>query len=105
MTPKKVEIKKDKTIGIRVEPEKWERFCLACDKYGKSPGDILRELIDHVDAAVIAIQTEQLVTLNGDLANFFARRFTKIEAWQWQLFADTFNEIAGLVQSKPEVKG
>ena len=69
MTPKKVEVKKDKTIGIRVEPEKWERFCLACGRYGKTPGDVLRELIDHVDVAQTAIRTRQIATFDGDVSD------------------------------------
>lgn len=94
-----------KVVPVRVDPESWERFCFACVKYGKSPGDVLRELIEHVDAAVTAIQSQQLVMLNGDLANFFLRRFPNMQAWQWQLFADTCNEIADMISGrKSEVK-
>jgi len=88
---------KSKVVGVRIEPEKWERFRWACERLGRSPHDVLRELIEHVDVAINAVESLEITQFDGDLAAFLRRRFPRLKKWQWQLFADVFNEIAEAV--------
>lgn len=86
--------RKTKTIGIRIEPDRWESFCALCAGYGRTPGDVLRELIDHAHEAWFAIHSGRLRMLDGDLAAFIRGRFADLPLWQWELFADIAREIA-----------
>lgn len=91
-------------VNLRIEPEKWQAFCHASRKYGKTPTDILRELIYHVDACMVAIASGQLANMDGDIANFFLSRFN-LNAEQWRTIAYFLAETADMSQERATIGG
>lgn len=97
-------MKKSLLVNFRIEPEKWQAFEYASRKYGRTPTDIVRELIYHVDACMVAIASGELVNMDGDVANFLMSRFN-FNAEQWRTIAYFLAETADIAQSRTPVGG
>lgn len=93
-----------KQINIRIWPDKWHKFDLACRRYGKSRTAVLIEFIDHVDIAMAAIASGELANLDGDVANFLVSRFD-FNSEQFKIIAHFLAEAADMSQDRMVVGG
>lgn len=93
-----------KLIPVRITPEKWARFCLASQKYGRHPSHVLKELIEHVDACMVAIASGEIANLDGDVANFLVSRFN-FNSEQFKVIAHFLAEAADMSQDRMVVGG
>ena len=63
------------TKAFKVELEAWDNFVKAATRYEATPGELLRQLVRHVDVAVKAIQDGKVRSFNGDVARLIATEF------------------------------
>ena len=91
---------KQVTKAFRVDPEAWANFVRAAEFYGATPAELLRELVDHVDAAVKGIESGRIRSFDGDISKLIRTEFPQLSPFQLRRMAGVLMEAARLSEEE-----
>ena len=93
---------KQLTRSFKVEPDSWGKFLKAAETYGASPSELLRELVENVDAAMKGIEDNRFEIFKGDIPRLIRAEFSQFSAYQLQRMANVLLKAAGLSSGHSE---
>lgn len=90
------------TKAFRVDPEAWTNFVRSAEFYGATPAELLRELVNHVDAAVKGIESGRIRSFDGDVSQLIRTEFPQLTPFQLRRMAGVLMEAARLSEEERE---
>ena len=84
------------TKAFRVDADAWANFVRSAESYGATPAELLRELVNHVDAAVKGIESGRIKSFDGDVSRLIRKEFPKLSPFRLRTMADVLMEAAKL---------
>ena len=68
----------------------------AAETYGATPSELLRELVEHVDAAKNGIEDNRFESFKGDISRLIRAEFSQLSPYQLQRMANILLKAARL---------
>ena len=90
------------TKSFKVDSEAWDRFEVTAREYGATSAQLLRELVEHPDAALQGIRSSRAQGNDGNLARLMKSEFPQLSPFQLHAMADVLNMAAELAEQHPE---
>ncbi len=82
------------TKAFRVDAEAWANFVRSAESYGATPAELLRELVNHVDATMKGIESGQIRSFDGDVSRLIRKEFPQLSPFQLRRMAEVLTQAA-----------